>query len=714
MSSANGAFTASTQSFTNSRRVFKELKDYSRGLVDQEIFVKGLHDWVLENYCENPGIGEASFRSPFLIEEICKLDLALEGVLFQQLCRMPCTPPDFEDKVADEFLALEDFLHTVVNGLWRTFWHKSGPVPFFLTSFTNPGSKLYALEKAISRGKLQELSGLALISRSRDDVKVRWDQVVEVALFRPDLLSGDELRLSPIVICEAIFCCFHMLISRNLSKHGSVGDDSVLVLLLDSKFGAVVELGGDLSKLEFNSTNPYCSAVEWVKYHAKISVSALNRIWNKLGNVNWTDQGALQVLLATYYSIHNWKGPPRKSIDRLATAHSLRVQKRRIECCQAEYENAQVASQQGNHEDCEILDLGQHDNPSTRENVPHLTLKQGEILLLEDQQQGQKQFQIQESFIGGNYFLYGAISLDYPAELYTLYVGAHPTRLEPSWEDMNLWYQVQRQTKVLNILKQQGILSKYLPGMIASGQIVHSGACKKRSPRERCDHPWCGTPILVTTPLGEPLSHIVARYGSLSADDALRSCRDSLAALRSAAAANVQHGDICPENIMRTPNVHNSRNESVYILVSWGRAVLEDRDRPAINLQFSSSHALQHGKLCPSSDVESLVYLLYFACGGGIEQQDSIESALQWKERSWANRSIQQQLGVVSLLLKAFADYVDSLCGTPYPVDYDIWVTRLSKAVEALGDRGKMIEEIAVSLRLEDVAESSGTSGVGV
>ncbi|KAF7840194.1 kinase family protein [Senna tora] len=242
---------------------------------------------------------------------------------------------------------------------------------------------------------------------------------------------------------------------------------------------------------------------------------------------------------------------------------------------------------------------------------------------------------------------------------------------------MSLWYQVQRQTKVLNILRNQGILSKYLPEIVASGRILHSGPCKKESPGGRCDHPLCGTPILVTSPVGKLLSSVIAYEGQFSAEEAIRCCRDCLAALRSASMANVQH----------------------------------DRDSPAINLQFSSSHALQHGKLCPSSDAESIVYVLFFISGGTMQQQDSIESALQWRERSWAKRSIQQHLGQVSALLKAFADYVDSLCGTPYPVDYDIWLKRLNRAVEGSTDRGKMIEEVAITLRLEDAAEFSGTSG---
>ncbi|OMO58811.1 hypothetical protein CCACVL1_25344 [Corchorus capsularis] len=708
--------SSSSKLFPTSRRVYKLLKDCGRKLVNQELFQQSLEDWVLENAgVDHVNVEHSSFRSPFLIDELRKLDLALEGVLFQQLCRMPCPPYASEALKEDEYLALEDFLHATVNGLWRTFWRKSGPLPFFLSCSRQPGSKFYPVEKAISRGRLEELRGLALISKSGSDPKVQWDQVVQFALFRQDILSGNELRLSASSVCEALFCGVHILISRSLSKSRSIESDSVYVMVFDSKFGAVVKLGGDLSKLEFNTSDPYQSVVHWIKCHAEVCVSSVDRIWNKLGNANWRDLGTLQVLLATFYSIIQWIGPPRKSIASLASNHSLRLQKRRIECRLAENENALVPYQQAGFQHGEIVELDHNDNPLLN-NPSRLKLKQGEILLLEDQQQGQKSFQIQDSFMGGNYFLYCAISLDCPTQLLTLYVGAHPSRLEPSWEDMSLWYQVQRQTKVLNILKQKGISSKYLPEIIASGRILHSGPCKKQSPSGRCDHPWCGTPILVTYPVGEPLSYIVARDGPLSSDDALRCCRDCLAALRSAATANVQHGDISPENIIRVFDTQGTRNKALYIPISWGRAVLEDRDSPAINLQFSSSHALQHGKLCPASDAESLVYLLSFVCGGRMQQQDSIESALQWREKSWATRSIQQQLGEVSPLLKAFADYVDSLCGTPYPVDYDIWLRRLNIAVDGSvsADRGKMIEEVAITLRLENVAESSGTSGCGV
>lgn len=693
--------------------MFKGLKEYGRKLTNLELFTESLEDWVLENSCADLANEEQHFSSPFLVDELHKLDLALEGVLFQQLYRMPCSRSLPADELKeDEYLALEDFLHVVANGLWRTFWHRTGPFPFFVSCPRHPGSKFYSVEKAISRGRLKELCGVALLSKPRGELQVHWDQVMEFVLFKRDILSENELKISAGTICEALFYGFHILVSRSLSKISTVSSDSVFLLVLDSRYGGVVKFGGDLSKLDLNSSNPYQAMAEWMKAHAQVTVSSVDLMWNKLGNVNWGDLGTLQVLLATFYTIVQWNGPPRKSIASLAADHSLRLQKRRIECCLVENQSALVPFQQAGHQHGEIVELDQNDNSFLRKQALRLKLKKGEIMLLDDQRQGQKSFQIQESLVVGNNFLYSAVSLDYPTKLLCLYVGAHPSRLEPSWEDMSLWYSVQRQTKVLNILKQRGISSKYLPDIIASGRILHSGPCMKQSPGGRCDHPWCGTPILVTSPVGEPLSSVIARVGPFSSEEAIRCCRDCLAALRSAAMTSVQHGDICPENIILV-DMEDARNSFLYVPIAWGRAVLEDRDSPAINLQFSSSHALQHGKLCPASDAESLVYLLFFICGGSIEQQDSIESALQWRERSWSMRLIQQKLGEVSALLKAFADYVDSLCGTPYPLDYDIWLKRLNRAVDGSDDRGKMIEEVAITLRLEDVAESSGTTGGG-
>ncbi|ERN08538.1 hypothetical protein AMTR_s00017p00046660, partial [Amborella trichopoda] len=696
-----------------SRRAFKGLKDCAKKLIDCESLSYYLEDWILERMNSTSSDGKWSFKSPFLIDELRKLDYALEGVVFQQLLRMPCMDHVSGIAKEEEYLALEDFLLASADGLWRTFWHKNGPLPFFICCPLRAGSKFYTVEKAMSRGKIGGLCGAALMAKNGKDMQGQWDQVVEFALFKSEIGSENELGLSASTISEALFYGFHIILSRSLSKSDTCGD-SVYLLVLDPKFGGVVKFGGDLSKLDLSSGNPYVSVANWMKNHAEVYVSPIDRIWNKLGNANWGDLGTLQLLLATFYSIIQWKGPPRKSIAALAADHSLRLQKRRIECRLTENGVTPIHTQLEHQNQGEIVELEDDTDSCYRKQFDRLVLEPNEVLVLEDSQ-GQKGFQIKDTLGNQTCSLYSAVSLDQPSELLTVHVGAHPSRLEPSWEDMSTWYQVQRQTKVLNILKQRGLSCIYIPEIIASGRVLHPGPCSKKSPGGRCDHPWCGTPVLVTLPVGEPLSSIIAQEGPLSSEEALRCCRDCLSALKSAASVNVQHGDISPENVVKVSSGahYGGVRYHRYVLVSWGHAVLEDRDSPGMNLQFSSTHALQQGKLCPASDAESVVYLLYFLCGGSLQDMESIEAALQWRERCWARRVIQQQLGEVSALLKAFSDYVDSLCGTPYPVDYDIWLRRLNRVVgdsESL-DRGKLVERNSIVLvRGEDVAESSGTS----
>ncbi|KAL9148373.1 hypothetical protein ABFS82_12G037100 [Erythranthe guttata] len=700
--SARSKSRPSSKFVPTSKTVHKLLKEYSTKLLDLNIFTEHLQDWVTENlYSEGPH----NFASPFSLNELRTFDFALEGVLFQQLIRMPCPPhhPSDNNLKEDEFLALEDFLHTAAQGLWQTFWHKNKPLPFFLSYPRYIGSKFYTIEKAKSRGRLGGLCGAAWTSKS----KARWDDVVEFVLFKQNL---DENALSPKVICEALFYGVHMLFSRSLSGYKSVEEtDYVFVSILDSKYGGVVRIGGDLGKLEVDLSDPYKSMAEWITRHADVSVSCVDRIWNGMGNVNWGDLGTLQVLLAMYYSIARWCGPARKSMDSLAEHHSIRLEKRRMETQLVEYENENenenaLVPYSSNYNG-EIVEVEYENNRDSKSKGARLNLVRGEMLVVEDRNEGLKSFRVEEVVNdgGGNSnFSYIAVAADScTAEVLNLFVGAHSSRLEPSWEDMNLWYQVQRQTKVLNILKENGVSSKCLPEIIASGRVVHAGPCDKKGPNGVCDHPWCGTPVLATRPVGDPVSCVV---GPFSSDEATRLCRDCLAGLRSAKTLNILHGDIRPENVIRV-------DESGFVLVSWGRAVLEDRDSPSLNLRFSSTHALQHGKLCPSSDIESLVYLVYFVVGGSMKEQDSIESALRWRKRCWEKRAIQRKLGQVSPILKAFADYVDSVRGTTYAVDYDAWLRRLNRAVDGSDDeRGKMVEE---GVRVMCVAESSGTSGGG-
>ncbi|KAJ0972043.1 hypothetical protein J5N97_020002 [Dioscorea zingiberensis] len=691
-----------SKSIPCSRSAFDGLREYSKTVVDIETFSSYIEDWILQKLPSNSSDKKLLFKPPFMVDELQKLDYALDGVFFQQLFRMPFSHHAYDNSREEKFLALVCFLQTIIDSLWQTFWHKTGEPPLFVSCPRYPGSRFYTIEQAVSNGRIGGLCGAAVVTKVDPDSQVRWDHVLELALFKSDITDGKRKAFSMISICEALFYGFHILLSRNLSKLNAPRNNFIYMLVLDSKFGGVIKFGGDLSLLDVNSCNPHHSVVEWIKNHAEVFVSPIDRVWNKLGNANWGDVGTLQLLLATYNSIIQWKGPPRKSIASLATDHSLHIQKRRLECYGL---TSQVEN--GHDGQWETMELDHSDQTPNRLSM-YPKLKEGEVILLEDSQ-SQVTFQIKDIIIVGDCLSYSAFYLDQPCKLFTLYVGVHPSRLEPSWEAMSLWYLVQRQTKVLSIMKQKGVLGKNLPELIVSGRVLHPGHCTKQNPADRCNHPLCGTPVLVTSPVGEPVSYIIARYGSFCTEEALRFCRDILMSLRSAALANIQHGDICPENIVRVIS-SKGRIESLYVPVSWGRAVLEDRDSPAMNLQFSSVYALQHRKLCPSSDTESLIYLLYFVSGGEMQQQDSIESALRWRERCWAKRMIQHRLGEVSTLLKAFADYVDSLCGTPYPVDYDIWLRRLNRVV-AGSDKGKSIERSEASLRFGDAAEMSGTSG---
>lgn len=93
----SAAFTRSISSTSSkfiptSKRVHKVLKEYAMKLVDLNIFTEYLEDWVRENVCGKTRDEEQCFSSPFLIDDLRTFDFALEGVLFQQLLRMPYPP----------------------------------------------------------------------------------------------------------------------------------------------------------------------------------------------------------------------------------------------------------------------------------------------------------------------------------------------------------------------------------------------------------------------------------------------------------------------------------------------------------------------------------------------------------------------------------------------------------------------------------------------
>eukprot|EP00250_Pteridium_aquilinum_P015994 c22878_g1_i2 orf=475-2754(-) len=715
-SSKTGISTKSRSSISSRSPSGSSVKDFLKRLGDSEAFSVILRNWLDDRYFGQED-KHPQVKSPFQLDELRQFDFALEGVQFQQLLRMPAMSSSSSSALsleAEMCLAVEDFLHASAQGLWETFWSADDPFPYFVTGSHGFGSKNAYGEKNASKN-VKGPHCAALVGKSGGGAHALWEHILEFVLLKPDLgnLSDQTGRLpDSAIVGQAVFYALHMLLSRKMARSKSAihkHADTAYVLLVNSQFGSVVKVEGDVNELDTNTTKVYESAAAWVQDRAHITVSTVERVWNGLGNANWGDFGALQLLLATFHSMEQCKGTPTKSIAELATDHNARLQRRRLErrILEVHENGTDIVSHHLSKSHGEIVEIEEEVEADVVKELERMKFGQGTILWLEDSH-WQRGFKILEDSGDGRRSVYKATALDEISKLLNVYVGAHPSQLEPSWEDMSTWYQVQRQTRVLNVMKQRGISSKYLPQLVASGRVLHPGPCTKQSPGGRCDHPWCGTPILVTSPVGESLDIIVQKHGVLSPEEALRCCHDCLSALRSAGSAGIQHGDITPEHVLR---VVGGDGESYHVLVEWGHAVLEDRDSPGISLRFSSTYALQEGKLCPASDSESLVYLLYFLCGGSTPHFDSIESALQWRERSWARRAVQQQLGEISAVLKAFADYVDSLCGTPYPVDYDIWLRRLNRALHG-EDSGKRAENFSlIKRRIDDVAESSGTSG---
>ncbi|KAK9725324.1 hypothetical protein RND81_05G137000 [Saponaria officinalis] len=591
---------------------------------------------------------------------------------------------------ATAYLAVEDFLHASVKGLWEAFWSEGEPLPLYVACHHSENMKFYQAERAIATDKLDGLCAAAVLVKNDRHPHGKWDEVLELALLTPDIgsLSVNGARMPPLsVLGEALYFAVRILVSRSLSKKGiSESPSPVFVLLVDSQYAGVIKVEGDVRNLELNANKVYECAANWIKHHSHIAISPVDRVWNKLGNANWRDIGALQVLFATFHSILQFAGVPKQSIEDLAADHSCRLQERRIERQLADtaLNGHDVSLYQQGQASLEIVEVAEE--ATIRERDEQMKLVVGSVLWLEDSNYN-KGFQITDICSDGELPYYIANSLDDPGKPLFLYIGSHPSQVEPAWENMDVWYQVQRQTKVLTVMKQKGLSSKNLPQLSASGKLTHLGDSQRSNSRVDHDNHWCGTPVLVTSPVGDTLTNMLrnSRFGS---DESIKCCHDCLAALSTAARSGIRHGDIRPENVIR---VTSGVGRPYFVLIGWGRAVMEERDRPTMNLHFSSTYALQQGKLCSASDAESLVYMLYYCSGGELPELDSVEGALQWRERAWSRRLIQQKLGDMSAVLKAFADYVDSLCGTPYPIDYDIWLRRLKRHMRE-DDLGKGID----------------------
>ncbi|GER52574.1 protein kinase superfamily protein [Striga asiatica] len=672
-------------------------KEFLHRFVDGKNFRETLTSW-LEDLVEQ-NAGGPTFDSPFERIDLQKFDYALEGVPFQQLVRMPSSiyepTSGAEVEGGNAFLALEDFMHASASSLWEAFWGEEeghNIMPFYVSSLYERNLKFYPAEKVLAKGKTGKLCASAIMLKNPRHPQGKWDDVVELALLRPGYYDDDDNYPHLSLISDALFFALRVLIARSVSRSSvRTSLNYVFVLVLDSQYGSVVRVEGDLNKMDFdliNTNNVYKSAASWFKNYSRVAISPVERIWNKLGNANWGDVGALQALYATFHSIVQFAGMPKNAIEDLAAEHGSRLQARKVERNLTDKNNNNYDNKNNNNNT--KMNMFQHRTASpeiveVREEFTKVEysrkpvkLEVGDIVLLEDSDSRNDSYRVNKVMSNNEIPYYVSSRVENPGEDLFLYAGPHPTQMEPAWEDMKLWYQVQRQTKVLSVMREKGVSSKYLPEIIASGRAIHPGSQCRKSSSSGCDHPWCGTPVLVTGPVGMNIVDLV-KAGKFTADEAIKCCHNCLSALSS---AGVRHGDIRPENIIRVKRSDLRGSFYYYVVIGWGHAILEERDRPAMNLHFSSTSALQEGKLCSASDAESLVYTLYFSSGGDLPELDSVEGALVWRENSWSRRLIQQKLGDISAVLKAFADYVDSLCGTPYPVDYEIWLRRLRLHVQ--------------------------------
>ncbi|MCO5582525.1 hypothetical protein L7F22_036423 [Adiantum nelumboides] len=647
----------------------RDLELFLERLVDSKALLIELNSWLEEK------LSTKVFDEPFKLEELCQFDHALEGTSFSQVLRMPSVLTSDPSSVAEACFAVEDFLYSAAQGLWNTFWSSNNnDFPFFVAGthkVSGPHGGPYCA---------------ALVEKSDQERDlVLWEHTFEFVLLEDSTDDGAISGRFPAStqVCQAVFYALQLLLSRRLSQLRShtTSNQNVLtafVLLVHFHGGSVVKIKGDVSKLETTTAQVYHSAAAWVQQHASLMVSTVDKVWNKLGSVNWRDVGALQMVLATFHCMEQCRAP-KTSITELSAQHSFRLlqraEQRRLEINGSG--NKPVAASVSEIQE-EIEEIEEDDSGSTMNLPTFLKIESGSVLWLEEYHE-KKGFEIHEDLSDSTHFVYTAVALDDESKkLLNVYIGAHPAQLEPSWEDMGTWYQVQRQARVLKIMKQRALSSKYIHTFVHSGELLHPGVCTKQPPKGRCDHAWCGVPVLITSPVGESLQRIFSRDGIVPPMELLKCSHDCLSALRSAQSIGIQHANITPDHIVR---VMEANGDSYYVLVEWGHAILEEKDRPGTNLKFSSSDALQDGRTCPASDIESLIYVLFYLCEGILPQFDSVESALQWRVRAWTRRAIQQVLGEASIVLKAFADYVDNLCGTPYTVDYDIWLRRLGRVL---------------------------------
>lgn len=214
----------------------RERKEFLRRFVDSEVFTSNLEDWF-DSISENPGL--ETFDTPFELVELQKFDYALEGISFQQLIRMPSAiyTSTSDNVEATAYLAVEDFLHASVKGLWEAFWSDGEPLPFHVACLYNENMKFYQAERAIANGKLGGLCAAAILLKNPRHPHGKWEDVVELALLTRNIgsLAVEGARLPPLsILGEALYFALRIMLSQSLSKRGFYQSPTpVFVLLVD-------------------------------------------------------------------------------------------------------------------------------------------------------------------------------------------------------------------------------------------------------------------------------------------------------------------------------------------------------------------------------------------------------------------------------------------------------------------------------------------------
>lgn len=190
--------------------------------VDSSSLTAKLVDWF-GSVTEDSALKQQAFDVPFELIELQKFDYALEGISFQQLTRMPnAVHASTSDALeATAYLAIEDFLHASIKGLWEAFWSQDEPMPFSVACLYNSNMKFYQAEQAIANGRLGGLCGTGILLNNSRHPHGKWDHVLELALLRPDIgghAVGSDRQPSPSVLGEALFYALRMLLARSLSR----------------------------------------------------------------------------------------------------------------------------------------------------------------------------------------------------------------------------------------------------------------------------------------------------------------------------------------------------------------------------------------------------------------------------------------------------------------------------------------------------------------